>query len=90
MSTGRTPDDVVREIHSERDELARSIADVNRDVRKEIAEKRALAKRALPIAAGVAVAVIGVILVRRLVFRPSPPPVLVERFRLGRFAIVEG
>jgi hypothetical protein len=89
VNSPRTADAVTEDIHAERDALARNLAAVRRDVRREIADKRALAKRALPFVGALAALLAAALVARRLLFRTPPAPEQVERFRIGRFSLVE-
>jgi hypothetical protein len=86
VSGERTPDEISRDIHRQRDALAASVAMMRRDVRREIADKREFLRRQIPRAGAAAALLVVALATRRALRKPDRPK---ERFRLGRFAVVE-
>jgi hypothetical protein len=86
--SGPSAEEVTGKLHAEREALVASLDEVRRDVRSEIARKKALAVRSIPFVAGGLLLVVGSLVTRRMLRRHSPTPP-VERLRLGRYALIE-
>lgn len=87
--SSRTPEQVVTEIQKERDELVSAVAEVRRDVTREIDHVRSVAKKQLPKVAAATAVVIAAITVLRIRRARQRVPESIERFRVGRYSIVE-
>jgi len=89
MSSMRTQEQVVTDIQKEREELVSAVAEVRRDMTREIEHLRTVAKQQLPkVAVGVAL-VVAAVVVRRIRRARQAEPVSIERARVGRFSLVE-
>ena len=82
--SSRTQEQVIDEIHRQRDELVSAMAETSRDVSSEIARL----KRSVPIIGAVIGVLVVSLAVRRLT-RSRQAPVAVERARIGRFSLLE-
>lgn len=90
MTTSRTPEQVVTEIHKQREELVSAVAEVRRDMTREIDHLRQLAKKQLPKVAAVAGVAVAMLVARRVRrSRHAGPESTVMRLRVGRFSLVE-
>ena len=88
MST-RTPEQVVTEIHKEREELVSAVAEVRRDMTREIDHVRATVKKQLPRVAAATAVVLAAITVLRIRHARRRVPESIERLRVGRYSIVQ-
>jgi hypothetical protein len=85
----RTQAQVVTEIHREREELVSAVADVRRDMTRELTNLRGRIKQQLPkVAAGVAIAV-GALTALRVVRGRRTSPETSVWLRVGRFALID-
>ena len=84
----RTTEEVIGEIHRQREELVSTVAETRREVKSELAQLKTMAERGLPIL-GAAVGVLVVSLVARKVSSRQKAPVVIERLRIGRYSLLE-
>jgi hypothetical protein len=87
--TERTQEQVVTEIHKQREELVSAVAEVRRDMTREIEHLRELAKKQLPKVAAGAGLLIATMTVRRVRRARRTSPEGIERLRVGRYSLVE-
>jgi hypothetical protein len=85
VTTQRSVEEITGDLEVQREALAASLDAVRRDVRGEIKHIEA---RTIPFVAGALVLTAASLLVRRALRRRAPAPA-VERFRIGRFALIE-
>ena len=85
----RTPEQVVTEIHKQREELVSAVAEVRRDMTREIEHLRAMAKQQLPKVAAVAGVALTLLTIRRIRRSRHSTPDFTERLRVGRYSLVE-
>lgn len=84
----RTQEEVIGEIHRQREELLSAMAETRREVKSELAQLKTVAERGLPIL-GVVVGVLVVSLVARRLSSRRKAPVAIERLRIGRYSLLE-
>ena len=85
----RTPEQVVTEIHQQREELVSAVAEVRRDMTREIEHLREAVKKQLPKVAAVAAVAVAAMTVRRVRRSRHKAPNGIERLRVGRYSLVE-
>jgi hypothetical protein len=85
----RTQAQVVTEIHREREELVSAVADVRRDMNRELTNLKERAKQQLPKVAAGAVIAVGAITAARVVRARRTPPETSVWLRVGRFALID-
>ena len=85
----RTQAQVVTEIHREREELVSAVADVRRDMTRELTNLKERAKRQLPKVAAAAALALGAIVALKVRGARRRVPDATVRLRVGRFSLVE-
>ena len=85
----RSQEQVIDEIHRQREELVSAVAETRRDVIWEVDHLKSVAKRGLPVVGAVVGLLVATLVTRKLTHPRPKPKIPVERIRIGRFSLIE-
>ena len=85
----RTQEEVIDEIHRQREELVSAMAETRREVKSEFGQLKTMAERGLPILGAVVAVLVVSLVARKISSSRRKTSVTIERLRIGRYSLLE-